>query len=196
MLTGLKTGRRQPRMSKGKNQMVQVVASEAVFSPNERYRYNLLRAFNDRISKSVSFIGLNPSTATATTNDPTVTRCMNFARAWGFDRLFMLNLFAFRATNPKIMKQARDPIGIENDSYLFDFSQAALVVCAWGNHGNFMDRGKQVLMGLPTDGRVKCFGLTKAGFPKHPLYLPGDAKPEYSWTKSGWIKDGKGLSES
>lgn len=114
------------------------------------------------------FVGLNPSTADENTDDPTLRRCMNFARSWGYGGVCMANLFAFRATQPKDMKVATDPIGAQNNRWLKSLAkESGLVVAAWGNDGSFMNRSDQVINML-TD--LHCFKLNKSGEPAHPLY--------------------------
>jgi hypothetical protein len=155
--------------------------SGAHFSNCRVWRWALWRVWNPgptvaNPGRIVSFIGLNPSTADETVDDPTIRRCIGFARDWGFDGLFMLNLFGFRATDPAEMKAAADPVGKLNDDVLrYRTRQSALVVAAWGVHGDFNGRAQHVidlLMSQP----LMCLGRTKDGHPKHPLYLPRDAK--------------------
>ena len=145
----------------------------AVFSSCGRYRYSLTRKFF--MGKgTVLFVMLNPSTADAETDDPTIRRCIGFARRWGFQELEVGNLFAWRATDPKELRQAEDPIGPENDRHLMHMSGAAdAVIAAWGAHGAYQNRGRQVEGML--EGTVEHLGLTKQGHPKHPLYLRADA---------------------
>ncbi|MEP0894347.1 DUF1643 domain-containing protein [Leptolyngbya boryana FACHB-1624] len=82
------------------------------------------------------FVGLNPSTADETHDDPTIRRCTKFAKDWGYSGLCMTNLFAYRATDPKEMIASVDSIGLENDQYLLEYAaRAGIVVAAWGNHG-------------------------------------------------------------
>ena len=89
----------------------------------------------------MAFIGLNPSTADEIKNDSTVTRCENFAFEWKYGGVFMLNIFAFRATDPRRMKAAPDPVGPDNDAYILRVAdKAGLIVAAWGNHGAYMYR--------------------------------------------------------
>ena len=149
------------------------VESEAVFSHCENYRYSLMRTW-DSLKKRVVFIGLNPSTATELKNDPTVARIMVFARDWGYGSATVLNLFAFRATLPSDMKKVDNPVGKENDYFIKRGIKGAdkIVVC-WGNHGLFLGRGLEVREMI---GAAECFGLTKVGEPKHPLYLRRDAE--------------------
>lgn len=150
---------------------------DAFITPDGLYRYVLTRDWSDGAPlKTVVFIGLNPSTADAELDDPTIRRCVGFARAWGYNRLLMVNLFAFRATDPADMKRAADPEGEFNAPTVGGASHAAdLTVVAWGTHGAFRDQGRRYLTGLKNPYHL---GLTKDGFPKHPLYLRGDVVPQ------------------
>lgn len=145
----------------------------ALFSPDRIYRYYLWRIWNRKTARAM-FIGLNPSTADEYNDDPTIRRCAGFAKDWGYGGLIMANLFAFRATNPQEMKSAKDPIGPQNDEYLLDVvATRGIVIVAWGNHGEFMNRGTQVIEMLrPHRPDLYCFGLTRKGNPRHPLFLP------------------------
>ena len=105
-----------------KNQDNLFLKTGAIFSGCRTYRYTLWRSW-DRDKGDVMFIGLNPSTADETLNDPTVRRCINYAKSWGYGGIYMANMFAFRATDPKEMKQAKDPIGYRNDFWLMDMAQ-------------------------------------------------------------------------
>lgn len=147
--------------------------TSARFSPCRTYRYDLWRRWGD--GPYAMFIGLNPSTADETQDDPTIRRCINFAKAWGFSALCMTNLFAFRATDPKDMKEYQQPVGPENNDVLQECAAGAgVIVAAWGVHGVHEDRDKEVLALLPG---LQCLGLSKEGHPRHPLYLKGDLKP-------------------
>ena len=147
----------------------------ADFSPNRLYRYGLYRIW-DRALKPAMIIGLNPSTADERLNDPTVRRCLRLAKDLGYGGLIMTNAFAFRATNPKMLKSIDDPVGPENDAWLLKLSQRArIVIAAWGNHGAINGRGQQIRRLLPS---LQHFGLTSRGEPKHPLYLPANMKPQ------------------
>lgn len=147
----------------------------AILSTCEKYRYVLTRSWETGYG-SVVFIGLNPSTADATVDDPTIRRCVGFAKIWGFKDLVMVNLFAFRATDPKVMMAAgAAAIGDENDGYLKTASQgASLTVAAWGVGGSFLNRS-DIVKGVLNEPHH--LGLTKLGHPKHPLYLRSDTKP-------------------
>ncbi len=150
----------------------------AVFSPDRRYRYVLRRPINAMLENGTClFIGLNPSTADEEHDDPTIRRCKGFARAWGYSLLVVCNLFAYRATDPTDMKAQDDPVGPDNDRVLIaEATSAHLVVLAWGNDGAFLGRSSRVLDIL---GSLTTFhlGLTKAGEPKHPLYLASITQP-------------------
>jgi len=151
----------------------------AIYSRCERYRYSLFRTWET--GHMLVVIGLNPSTATESQLDPTIRRCIRFAKDWDFGGLFMLNIFAFRATDPRDMKSVDDPIGPANDDCLMSIaSKSPLVLAAWGSHGQFLERSTQVkqLLNRP----LHCLGTTKAGQPSHPLYIPADRKPQLWWS--------------
>jgi hypothetical protein len=121
------------------------------------------------------FIGLNPSTADETVDDPTIRRCLSFAKAWGYDGMSMANLFAFRATDPAVMLSEPEPIGSENDTYLLNMARrAGIVIAAWGTQGGHLGRDASVRKMIPN---LHYLRLTKDGHPGHPLYLPGDLEP-------------------
>lgn len=147
----------------------------AQFSGCRKYRYALWRTWEEG-DGHVMFIGLNPSTADETKDDPTIRRCVGYAKRLGYGGLYMLNLFAFRATNPKDLKRADDPVGPENDKFLrMYFDVLGFNIACWGTHGDFMDRGKEVIELLGREN-LQCFSITKNGQPKHPLYLRRDAE--------------------
>ncbi|UJX46613.1 DUF1643 domain-containing protein [Xanthobacter sp. YC-JY1] len=131
--------------------------------------------------KCCVFIMLNPSTADGEQDDPTIRRCVGFARAWGFDRLEVLNLFAYRATEPRqllALTHDQDPVGEHNSrafqSVLSPSRTLGTIVCAWGAHGAHLGQDETALGWLGSRLRF-ALGLTKAGHPKHPLYVKGDA---------------------
>lgn len=147
----------------------------ATFSPDRRYRYVLQRTW-DRNKELCAFICLNPSTADENIDDPTVKKCMKYCMRWGYGTFYMLNLFAFRATNPKEMLSQDDPIGPENDKAIHIVAiHAHLVVVAWGVHGAHRQRDEQVLDMLK-DRDVACLRTTKDVMPKHPLYCRDDCQ--------------------
>lgn len=155
-----------------------IVEKSATLSPCLTYRYSLWRKWPSQKPETngyVMFIGLNPSTADDKIDDPTIRRCINFAQSWGYGGLCVTNLFAFRATLPSNMKSAKDPIGPENDKSLIAHAKdARIVVAAWGVHGAYLGRDRNVKT-LITN--LHYLRLTKAGFPAHPLYLPSRLKP-------------------
>lgn len=145
----------------------------ACLSSCRRYRYALRRRWGP--GASAMLIGLNPSTADKTQDDPTIRRCIGFARAWGFDALCTVNLFAYRATDPADMKKAADPVGDINDATLLDAAkEAGVVVAAWGAYGTYRGRDAQVRSMLP---HLHYLRLTKDEHPGHPLYFPANLRP-------------------
>lgn len=154
-------------------------ASLAVYSDCERYRYDLTRIWDDVRQKAL-FVMLNPSTATEFQNDPTVERCERRARALGFGAFRVANIFAYRATDPKVMRAMADPIGPENDAAILrGAAWADRIVCAWGSHGAHMNRGVAVQQLLRAcEKPLWHLGLTQSGQPKHPLYIGYDRQPE------------------
>jgi len=155
-------------------------ASTAVYSPCEAYRYLLTRVWNPEGEKAL-FVMLNPSTATEVQNDPTVERCERRARALGFGAFRVTNIFAFRATDPRVMRAVADPIGPGNNAAIADSAQgwADRIICAWGTHGAHLGRGAQVERLLRATGRpLFTLGLSQGGHPKHPLYIGYDCQPE------------------
>lgn len=165
------------------------IKRKTIFSPCRKYRYTLWRDFTtvfqfdgDYNMKDgfVQFIGLNPSTADETQDDPTIRRCIGFAKSWGFSGMCMTNLFAFRATDPIIMKAEKMPDGIDNQHWLIEVAeQASLIVVAWGRHGLHNDQGELVYNLLCDNGfcKIRCLGTNADGTPKHPLYLSKCLKP-------------------
>ena len=148
--------------------------TDAKLSSCRKYRFALWRTWDDT-KPFVMIIGLNPSTADEVENDPTITRCINFAKFWGYGGVCMANLFAYRATEPSVMKSQHDPVGAENDMWLTKLAQdAGIVVAAWGNDGCHLNRSKVVKDLIPNLHYLK---MNKSGEPAHPLYLKGDLKP-------------------
>lgn len=153
--------------------------SVAVYSDCEAYRYTLTRVW-EPLGQKALFVMLNPSTATEVQNDPTVERCERRARALGFGSFRVTNIFAFRATDPKIMRAAADPVGPENDAAIREGADwADQVVCAWGTHGAHLGRGPVVEALLRRSGAsLYHLGLSKDGHPKHPLYIGYETQPQ------------------
>jgi len=154
-------------------------ASTAIYSPCEKYRYSLTRIWQPE-GKRALFVMLNPSTATEVQNDPTVERCERRARALGFGSFRVCNIFAWRATDPRDMRAQADPIGPANDAAILDgCAWADTLVCAWGTHGAHLDRGLAVETLMRATGQeLLHLGLSKAGHPKHPLYISYARQPE------------------
>jgi hypothetical protein len=151
------------------------VNRRAEFSPDRRYRYSLTILWDS--GPMAAFIGLNPSTADEVQDDPTIRRCRGFASEWGCGGMVMLNLFAFRATDPKVMKLEPDPIGKDNT---IEFLDGVLSRCdgpriaCWGRGGSHLGRSAFVLQELKG---LSYLRMSKGGEPWHPLYLPKGLKP-------------------
>lgn len=150
----------------------------ADFSECRRYRYRLERTWSGG-EGSLNFLMLNPSTADEFENDPTVERCERRAQRWGFNRLIVTNIFAWRDTSPADMKRAADPIGPRNnEAILAAAKESRKVICAWGIHGAYRNRGSEVQEMLEQAGiKLWALRLTTEGVPYHPLYLPYDLSP-------------------
>ena len=147
----------------------------ALYSSCGTWRYGLERRWAP--GGTVLFVMLNPSTADALHNDPTIARCERRARAMGYGALRVANLFAFRATRPVDLRAAPDPVGPETDALLRAWAgEAALVVAGWGIHGTLADRARAVAAWLPAG----CchLGLTRDSHPRHPLYVGYDTRPQ------------------
>lgn len=151
----------------------------ATFSPDRRHRYHLSRVWDPDLPR-VNFLMLNPSTADAFALDRTITRCAKFAKAWNYGQLAVTNCFALRSTNPKGLRQVSDPVGEDNDLAIVEAAEAAdMVVAGWGVGGAYMGRGGSVRSMLADAGiSLHWLRLTKAGFPGHPLYIPGTPTPQ------------------
>lgn len=149
----------------------------AVFDRSERYRYALGRRWDDG-GRSVCFCLLNPSTADASVLDPTLTRCYGYARGWGFNAFEVTNAFALRSTDPNGLRQVEDPVGPGNDEHIVEIARASdLVVVGWGTHARLGDRHARLIGLLSGVCTLTCLGVTKDGYPKHPLYLRKDLTP-------------------
>jgi hypothetical protein len=151
--------------------------NEAVFDKTKKYRYLLTRHLSEQ--KSVcTFIMLNPSTADATSNDPTVARCIQFSKKWGYGKLNVLNIFAYRSTDPSHLYTLEDPVGPDNNKFIEEtVSQSDLVIAAWGVHAALNKRGEEVGGIVSTKRDLHCLSVTKDGYPGHPLYLKKDSLP-------------------
>lgn len=148
--------------------------SGAIFSIDRKFRYILWRRLSSQ-QRSILVVGLNPSTANEFDNDPTIRRCIGFANAWGYSILYVANLFAYCATDPRDLKSAINPIGPKNDHWLITISeQADLTLVAWGNGGLWQNRASAVTSILASP---HCLGITKRGAPRHPLYVMHTQRP-------------------
>lgn len=158
-------------MSNGTTPYLETFAN---FSPDRTYRYALGRRFSMLSDRLLVFIGLNPSTANENQDDPTIRRCVGFAKREGCGGIVMLNLFAYISSDPAEMMRQSDPVGPDNDRIIksFDGLGHTFVAC-WG-HWDFADRSAAVMKLISQP--MFCLGVTKDGKPKHPLYLPADAR--------------------
>lgn len=146
----------------------------AHFSRCKTYRYALWRTWDTR-GPTVLFICLNPSTADAIKDDRTISRCIRFAKTWDFGRLAVANLFAYRTTKPAVLMRKPHPVGRANNRWLLRLAaESDLCVAAWGNNGGHRGRDAHVIALLKD---LQCLGLTKAGAPRHPLYIRAATKP-------------------
>lgn len=158
-----------------------MIHTSAVFDPTGAYRYQLWRQWNVGPVdgwRVAAFIMLNPSTADAEKDDPTVRRCIKYAQEWGYDALVVCNIFALRSTDPAKLYETLDPIGQDNDAHIADaVRNAALTVCAWGAHGSYMKRGHDVYKNVKAITLPHYLKMTLSGQPGHPLYLKGNLRP-------------------
>ena len=151
-------------------------------SADSQYRYALTRDW-DLTQARVTFVMLNPSTATATVTDNTIRRCRRYAQRWGAGGLLVLNLFALRSTDPRQLYTHPRPVGAHNDAVLTDRlrdprTDRGRVVVAWGSHGGLHERDRQVLALLRSEGvEPLCLRVTGQGHPHHPLRLPAALTP-------------------
>lgn len=157
-----------------------VTTGSAVISACGRYRYTLHRRWDHMTNPLATFVMLNPSTATADADDPTIRRCIGFAKALGCGGLQVVNLYALRSTDPKALWLAAEPVGGDNDGHLATAASWAAatnapLIAAWGANAR-PDRVKAVLA-LPHFDRLTALGVTNKGAPRHPLYLRSSARP-------------------
>lgn len=154
----------------------------AVISSDGRYRYMLGRSETGAYPDPVVFVMLNPSTADAENPDPTITRCIGYARAWGHSCLYVVNLFGLRSPEPKDLAKSEDPVGPKNDCYIeqaLDQGRGPVVV-AWGAEKMATKRVPALMAilnrGVARHGPPLCLGVTKSGAPRHPLFCKKDAE--------------------
>ena len=147
----------------------------AIISEDQKYRYELRRIWQSKTGL-VCWVMLNPSTADANFDDHTIRRCMGYAARWGYGGIIVVNLFALRSTDPRNLYQSMQPIGPENDGYIFRASdEANITIVAWGNQGEYLRRDECV---IPVLIAPHYLALTKGGYPKHPLRLRKDLEPK------------------
>lgn len=150
----------------------------AVFDQARAYRYLLTRIWEPARPPLV-WVMLNPSTADAFTVDPTIRRCLSFAQREGAGGIVVVNLFAVRSTDPRVLRDHPDPVGRYNDAFIRQATRAGSVVAAWGAAGVEHGRGAVVAAALARRGvTVSCLGMTSTRQPRHPLYVPGRAALE------------------
>ena len=151
------------------------ISTRCKFSKSKLYRYSLKRSWTTDSENQVLFIGLNPSTADSQTDDPTIRRCVKFAIYWGFNSLEVVNLFAFRATDPVDLFNEESPIGRYNDHWIKKaYNRSALTVACWGSAGMYKDRSTEVTNYLRN---LFCIRKNKDNSPSHPLYLNSKLSP-------------------
>ena len=158
----------------------------ATISDCGRYRYDLTRVVTSNPVGVVVFIGINPSTADAQSNDHSVRKMIGFTSRWGYGVFRLGNVFGYRATDVRELARVDNPVGPANDIYLREMlAQASLVVPCWGNAGKLPPRLRgriatvsAMLRGLDVFTPVQCLGRTKSGDPKHPLTLGYDTRLE------------------
>lgn len=150
----------------------QFLERDAVISRCDQYRY-LLRRTWDHSRPRALFVMLNPSTADAEVDDATIRSCIRLSRALGYGSFEVVNLFAFRATYPSELECASDPVGPTNDDSIeAAIMRCDLAICAWGTHPMARGRASHVWHLLRQHRpALFCFGTTKSGAPKHPLYI-------------------------
>lgn len=148
----------------------------AVISDCGTYRYLLTRRWES--GPSMLWIMLNPSTADAETDDPTITRCIGFARAWGFAGLEVVNLFAFRSSKPAVLKKAELPVGAHNNEHIRDAADRhGRIVCAWGATTWPLAKARALTVrAMLSAFPLLCLARTKDGAPQHPLFVKGDTQ--------------------
>ncbi|MCG8406707.1 MAG: DUF1643 domain-containing protein [Phycisphaerales bacterium] len=174
-------------MNKGQRKLFEDIERTAWLSSCGRYRHALGRHWDQGLGYAL-FIGLNPSTADGQSDDPTIRRCMRFARDWGFGGLEMCNLFDWRATDPKRLPRKQIAVSDKNDPAMgCRAMKAGIVIACWGHVPWARKRIDEVqterfaAFQRETGNRVHCLGLTKSGFPRHPLFVRADTKPVLFW---------------
>ena len=161
---------------------VDLDAPTAELSPCGTYRYNLTREWSD--GQCVAWLMLNPSTADAREDDPTIRRCIGFSKRWGYGRMIVVNLFALRSTDPRALAKNTDPVGVQNDYWITKAMQEAReCVCAWGcqqhlTTSKLRERPAHTVKMVREHVPTACLGYRKDGAPRHPLMLSYDTERE------------------
>lgn len=152
-----------------------MIHKSAIYSDCEKYRYELRRVWNHK-EKLVCWIMLNPSTADAEHNDPSVQRCMNYTKSWKYGGVIITNLFGLRSTDPKKLWSTNEPIGPGNEEFIINADKEAdLTVMAWGIHGLYKNQAQHILNFLR---QPHFLSLTRNCCPRHPLYLKKNLQPQ------------------
>lgn len=161
---------------------VEILSKKAIFDSTREYRYVLVRRWNDN-KPNIAFLMLNPSIADENKDDPTIRRVIRYAKDWGYGMVFILNLFAYRSTDPAQLKKTPDPVGLDNDHYINYISHnVAYIIAGWGTKGNYLNRATNVIRRLSPTHKLYCLQETKEGHPQHPLYVKSDVVPQpYGW---------------
>lgn len=160
-----------------------LMENDALISKCGSYRYWLTRRCGNLFADKglALFVMLNPSTADAQNNDPTIRRCINFADIWGFKNMAVANLYAYRATKPKDLWKAEDPIGPRNDYWLKSLTRhCSQIICAWGVNAQSQRIVDFKALMASSESRMWCLGTTKNGSPRHPLYVKANT-PLIEW---------------
>jgi hypothetical protein len=156
-----------------------VEADAVIGGESQEYRYMLRRKWSSGPSPTLCFVMLNPSTADAMKDDPTIRKCVTFARKLGYGEMLVVNLFAYRTPSPLALQRFKgDAVGPLNDEHLEAWAGfSSLTICAWGTGGAYQSRGVKVLRRLREITTPYCLRMTKSGHPEHPLYLPLNLNP-------------------
>lgn len=156
------------------------ITRDARFTKSGERRFMLTRSWRGGDGRYVLFCMLNPSTANASTDDPTIRRCIRYARDWGHSALHVVNLFDFITPSPEVLLRWTKENPMKNLQLYLDIIQcesfnSGLTVCGWGTWGGwFPERARQVYNALNSPHALR---ITKDGHPSHPLYLPANLKP-------------------
>ena len=156
---------------------INFIESTAKISEDKRYRYKLTRVW-DKSKKRICFVGLNPSKADETENDPTVWKLVRYADSWGYGGMTVVNLFAIRTPRRRQMMREEEPIGPKNDAVLEHVAVSKeydKVIAVWGDDGRYKNRNSEV---KKLFSELWVLKVSKSGEPRHPRFLPGDLTPK------------------